>query len=288
MIRTRFDYAAPGSLEEAVRLLSSNPDARPIAGGQGLLHSLKQAESGPKLLVDLGRVGGLRDLRVENDSLHIGAMATLAGLLDAAAARVQFGALGDAIESVTDPQVRNRATLGGSLADGHPSGDLPAAAIALDAVIHAMNANGTRAIPAEDFFIGEFQTNLRRDEIIVAIELPYPGPASGSAYAKFRNPASGYAICGVAAAVTRSAAGVTKCRVAVTGAGRHAARLRRVEAALEGKAATAENIAAAAALAKEEGLTFVNDLAASAAYRAHLTVVLAEQAIAEASRRSKK
>jgi carbon-monoxide dehydrogenase medium subunit len=196
-------------------------------------------------------------------------------------ARQRFTALAEAAASIGDPQVRNRGTIAGNLASGMPGEDLPAVALALGATLVIAGPDGTREAAADGFFIDSFETSLRPGEIITRVDFPFAGGA-GSAYEKFENPASCYAICGVAAAIVLNEEGsVSECGVAVCGATNHASRLRSVETGVEGKRPSPEVFARAAANAAD-GLNCVSDLAASGEYRAHLASVLAERALGRA------
>ena len=177
-------------------------------------------------------------------------------------------ALAEAADSIGDVQVRHCATIGGNLAYADPAADLPAALLALEARIRVAGPNGRREIPADQFVLGPFMSSLERNEIITSVVIPAGAGQAGSAYEKFRNPANGYPICGVAAMAVRAASGnlVATCRVAVTGAMAHPQRLTALEAAIENKAQIPETIAAACARGVAD-LTFVTDLFASDEYR---------------------
>jgi aerobic carbon-monoxide dehydrogenase medium subunit len=290
MIPVRFDYIAPDSLQEAVQLLSQNVGASILAGGHSLMPDMKLRRVAPSLLVDLRKLQTLRGIEHrENDGgLRLGAMTTCAEIAASEEVRNNYRALAEAALSIGDPQVRNCSTIGGILAHNDPAADLPAVALALEATINTVGPDGTRAMRADEFIMGSFKTRLAPREIITSVDLPVHVARTGSAYEKFKHPASGYAVCGVAAVVEPGASGtVGKCRVAVTGAASRATRLRAVEATLEGREPTTGNIAAAAGHSSDEELTFVTDLFASAEYRAHLTRVLIERAITRAVERAR-
>lgn len=286
MIPVQFDYVAPESVEEAVTQLKQSGNANVMAGGLSLLPAMKFHRAAPSMLVDLRKISELRQIKY-GKNLQISAMTTYAEIAADKNIREHYHALTEAIDNIGDPQVRNRGTIGGSLAYNDPAADLPAAALALEATINVIGSDGTRAIPADEFLLGASKTSLKSDEIISAIDFPASSAESGSAYEKFKNPASGYAICGVAAVVTKASDGtIGKCRVAITGAADHAVRLQKVEAALQGKTLTADNLTAAAGQVGDEGLTFKTDVAASAQYRAHLAQVLIERAFTRAAERA--
>lgn len=283
---TAWTYTAPASLDEAVVLLGETAGARALAGGHSLLIEPGRSRLDPTALIDLRKIPGLANIQVlASGGVQIGAMATLAAIAEHAAVRERCPLLAEAIPSVGDAQVRNRATIGGNLADNDPASDLPAIMLALDAQLHIAGPGGTRAIGIEALITGPFQTSLAANELITAIVLEPAPSRSGSAYEKFKHPATLYAICGIAASVTLADDGsVSACRVAVTGAATHAARLRAVEEALSGKQPDEATLAAAAQAGT--GLSFQNDRFASAEYREHLTSVLTRRALARAVERA--
>jgi len=286
MIPVQFDYIAPERLADAVQLLKVRAGASALAGGHNLLLDLKRRRVAPTLLVDLRKIPELREFRRgEDGGLDIGAMMTYSELLASEAVRKDYPALVEGLASLGDAQVRNRATIGGSLAYNDPTADLPAVALALEAVIKTVGPKGEHTRPAEEFLSGAFKTTLEPGEIVAAVHIPAPVAGAGSAYEKFKCPATGAAICGVAAMVARCN-GESVCRLALTGAAVHSARLHEVEAALAGLKLTAENIAAAAEQAGHEAIDFVSDFHASAEYRTHLTQVLAERALTRAAERA--
>ncbi|HEY3229037.1 MAG TPA: xanthine dehydrogenase family protein subunit M [Roseiflexaceae bacterium] len=284
MIPSQFEYAAPASLNETLALLAKNPDAKALAGGHSLLPVMKLRLSSPSMLVDLRNVAELRGVSANGGGWRIGAMTTHAQIAGNADLK-RYQALIDATSSIGDAQVRNRGTIGGSLAHADPAADLPAVVLALDATINATGSKGARSISIEQFFTGMLATALEEGEIITSVDLPALAAGTGSAYAKFANPASGYAMVGVAARVTLSGGAAQNVRVALTGAGDHAMRLSGVESALEGKPLTAESIAAACENAGA-GLDLMGDIHASAEYRAAMVGVYARRALAKALERA--
>jgi carbon-monoxide dehydrogenase medium subunit len=268
-----FEYQRAGSVQEAVALLQANPDAKIIAGGHSLLPAMKLRLASPGALVDIFDISELKSMSFDNGAT-IGAGVTWANLL-ANDNLKQYGALHEAVARVGDVQVRNRGTIGGSAAHADPAADIPAALLVLNAEFVAQGPDGERTISAADFFVDILTTALEPEEVLTAIKLP--APDGKSAYEKFAHPASGYAVCGVAAAVANGG-GV---RLAVTGATYTVTRLSAVEAALGGEL-TAESIAAACANAGE-GLDLAGDHFASAEYRAHLVGVMAKRALMRAA-----
>jgi carbon-monoxide dehydrogenase medium subunit len=275
-----FDYAAPSRLDEAVTLLSGTPGARVIAGGSQLLVEPSRSRLSAALLVDLRKVDALTGVGVTAAGARIGAMTTAAAI----AANAEFGggykALVEAAAQVGDPQVRNRATVGGAIAGNDPAADLPAALIALGAEVEIAGSKGTRSAPVEKV-LGA----IAADEILVAVRLPVAAARSGSAYEKIRHPATFYALCGVAASVTLDADGrVSACRIAVTGAAAPA-RANAAEAALGAQSPTAAAIELASARVTD-GLALRGDAFGSPEYRGHLARVLAARALTRAVERA--
>lgn len=288
IIPVKFDYVAPATLEEAVGLLAGNPAAMVVAGGQALLPAMTTRRVRPSVVVDVGRIDGLRGISVVSDrsGVRIGALTTLAEIAANDEIRVSLTALAEAAEAAGDAQVRNRATIGGSLADAHPAGDVIAAVIALGGSIAVTGPKGAREIAATHFVSGAHTTALTPGEIITQVELPAPAAGGGSAYIKQRHPGSGYAICGVAAALTVGRDGkVATVRIVATGAAGHPGRLEGAEEAASGLTLADAAPAAAAAVGRSR-LRGITDLAASGAYRKHLAGVLAARAITLAGQRS--
>ena len=280
MISSAFAYHAPTSVAEAVDLLTEHgEDAKLLAGGHSLIPLMKLRLAEPGVLIDLGKIADMAYIREDGGGLAIGAMTTYAALESSDAVRRRAPVLADAARQVADAQVRNMGTIGGSLAHADPAGDLPAVAIALNAELITSSQGGHRAIGADDFFVDLLTTALEPAEILNEIRIPALAPRSGSAYAKFGNKASHYAIVGVAAVVTLAADGsCAAASIGVTGAGPNAVRAGDAEAALAGSALDDDAISAAASAAGN-GIEFNEDVHASAEYRAHLTAVYAERAI---------
>jgi len=279
MIPAAFDYKRAGSLDEALAILAANEGAKVIAGGQSLLPLMKLRLANPGMLVDIGRIDGLRGVRrLDDGRMAVGALTTYKELMDSDARH--YGLLQDALPTIGDVQVRNRGTVGGAVAHADPASDLPACLIALDAEIVARGPGGERRIRAEDFFQGLFVTALREDEIVTQIILPAPRDDAGSAYRSIEQPASGYAMAGVAAVVVRGGPGgpIVFCRIGVTGVHEHAYRATEVEQALTGSDGSAAAIAAAAARVTA-GAEVQSDIHADAEYRAAMAVVQAKRAV---------
>ena len=258
-----FNYHQPASLDEIARLLGANEDAKLVAGGMTLIPTLKQRLAKPSDLIDLARISSLRGISEDGDALVIGAMTRHVEVLRSPVVRRAIPALSALAGLIGDPAVRNRGTIGGSVANNDPAADYPAALVGLAGTVQTTK----RAIAADDFFTGMFETALELDEIITAMRLPKPQAAN---YQKFKNPASRYAIVGVF--VARTAGGV---RVAVTGAGASVFRVPEMEQALA-RSFTPDAIKDIAI--PDDDLN--SDIHASAEYRAHLVNVMARRAVA--------
>ena len=258
-----FEYVRPGSLDEAVKLLGEQEDAKLIAGGQSFLPTLKLRLAQPETVVDLGALASeLKSIRRDGDNIVIGAMTTHAEVAASAEVTSAIPGLAYLASLIGDPQVRHRGTLGGSIANADPGADYPAAVVGLNATVHTTR----RTIAADDFFTGMFETALEDDEIIRAVSFPI---AEKSGYAKFRNPASRYAL--VSVMVARTGGGV---RVAVSGAGPSVFRVPEMEQALS------SNFSPEAVAGIRVSPNDLNsDLYGTPEYRAHLVTVMARRAI---------
>ncbi len=287
MYPASFEYHRAASVEEAVGLLTRyKDDAKLLAGGHSLIPMMKLRLAQPKHLIDIGRVGGLAGIKEEGGNFVIGALTTHYAVESSAAVRQKCPMLSEAAALIGDPQVRNYGTVGGSVAHSDPAADWPALMLALGAEIKAVGPKGARTIKADDFFKDLFTTALGADEILTEIRIP-TGGHGGAAYMKHPHPASRFAVCGVAAAVSLDAGGkCTAGRVGVTGVGSHAIRAKGVEAALTGKTLDAATIAAASEKAAE-GIEINADLQGSVEYKAHLTRVYTRRALEKAVERAK-
>ena len=261
-----FEYHRPKTVAEAVSLLQGASDGKFLAGGHTLIPTLKQRLASPSDIVDLGAIAELKGIRQEGDRLIIGALTTYSEVVESETARSAIPALAQLASHIGDSQVRNRGTIGGSIANNDPASDYPAAVLGLNATVRT----NQREIAADDFFLGMFETALGDDEVITAVSFPKPAKAG---YMKFPNPASRYAIVGVM--VAQTGGGV---RVAVTGAGPCVFRLPDFEQALAGNfsADTIKDLSVS-----PDGLN--TDIHASAEYRAHLVNVMARRAVAAAA-----
>jgi carbon-monoxide dehydrogenase medium subunit len=257
-----FAYHRPTSLQQLKHLLGSIEEARLLAGGQTLIPTLKQRLASPDALIDLKGIAGMASIDRTGDAIVVGALATHAAVAGSPLLRKAIPALAGLADGIGDPQVRNRGTLGGSVANNDPAADYPAALVGLGATI----VTTERRIAADDFFLRMFETDLEPGEIVTAVSFPIPRRA---AYVKFPSPASRYAIVGVFVAET-----TTGVRVAVTGAGPCVFRLKEAESALD-RSFAPESLAGLHVSAA--GLN--SDIHAGAPYRAHLTSVIAKRAV---------
>jgi len=275
VIPADFDYAAPSTLAEALQLLSDHPDdAKVLAGGHSLVPLMKLRLAAPGMLIDLGRISELKGVSQDGGRLRIGAMTTHAEVAASSVVQQSAPALAQAAHEIGDRQVRARGTIGGTLAHSDPAADLPAAMLALDGQIVARSTRGERTIGADEFFVDLLTTALEPDEIITAVTVAV---SPRSAYVKFPNPASHYAIAGVGVAVQGDGT-VSAARIGVTGAAAMAYRATAAEAALTGQALSAQSIAAAADAAYD-GRELLGDIHASAEYRAALVKVMTRRAL---------
>ena len=281
MIPSNFDYVAPTTVDEAVAALANGgEDAKVIAGGQSLMPVLRLRLAAPTVLVDLGRVDGLRGVRDDGDALVIGSMTTYYGLLGNPLISKHALLLADATRTVADPQIRHRGTLGGNLAHADPAGDLAAPTLALDATLTVAGPSGQRNIPVADFFVDYFTTALAPDEILTAIRIPKHTDWAAH-YEKMQRVAQAWSIVAVAATVEVDGGVIRQARIALTNMKSVPVRARGVEDALVGQAANAELIRAAAEHAAE-GIDPLSDSNADADYRSHLAKVLTRRAVTTA------
>jgi aerobic carbon-monoxide dehydrogenase medium subunit len=289
VIPAAFAYERATSVEDALGLLARHgADAKVIAGGQSLLPLMKLRLARPERLIDIGRLDALRGIRTLPDGrLAVGALTTYAELL--ASPVIRLALLADALPHIGDIQVRNRGTIGGSIAHADPAADVPALLLALGAEVVATSSDrGERSIGVDDFFLGPFATALEPDELLTEIRLPAPSGSHGSGYRRLEQQASGFAIVGVAVVIGQAGAtpsgeaSLDDVRVAVTGVGDTPYRARSVEDALKG---TSPDMAGVdeALRSITDGVTVQSDIHANREYRAAMTTVMARRAL-EAAR----
>ena len=277
MISSPFEYSRATSLDDALtKLRASNGDGKFLAGGHSLVPLMKLRLSEPKLLIDIARIPGLSGIREKDGKIEIGAGTVHHDVAASALLRKVSPAIAECAGDIGDPQVRNRGTLGGSLAHADPAADYPAVMLALDAEIHLKGPKGWRVVKAADFFKGLFTVDLAADEIIAGVQF---SPVKSAAYAKLHQRASHFAIVGVAAAVDVKNGAIQSARIGVTGASAHATRLTDVEMALAGKPATAATVEAAAQNAGAKLQDVNADIHASEEYRRAMVGVFTERAL---------
>lgn len=282
-----FDYHSATSVDEALALMQQyGDDAKLLAGGHSLLPMMKLRLASPEHLIDLGKISGLSYIREENGAVAVGAMTTYTTLENSDVIRRHFPMLTEGIAVIGDPQVRNRGTLGGSVAHADPAADMPGMVLALKADILVQSSQGVRTIHADDFFTGMFETDLQPGEIVTEVRFALPHAGTGSAYNKLENKASHYAVAGAAAVIRLDGEGVcSAASVVITGASVKATRATAVESALLGKKLDEATIAGAAAHAAN-GLELVADIHGSKAYRGQMAIVMARRAIQRAIERT--
>ncbi|MBV9354074.1 MAG: xanthine dehydrogenase family protein subunit M [Chloroflexi bacterium] len=285
MFPAKFEYASPTSLNEVLTLLQQgNGDAKILAGGHSLLPLMKLRLAQPRLLIDIGRIPDLRYIRVEGDELVIGALATYRDLTQSEDVHRALPVLAEAASEVGDVQVRARGTLAGALAHADPAADMPAVVLAVGGSVHAVGASGERDYALDDFFVDMLTTQLDEHEVITQVRLKVPASGTGSAYEKFDQPASHYALCGVCAVIGLGSDGkIASARLGVTGVGTRAYRPSGVEKALVGIAASDDNAVRGAVQSAAEGVDVQGDIHASPDYRAHLARVLTRRAVVAAA-----
>jgi aerobic carbon-monoxide dehydrogenase medium subunit len=268
-----FEYKRPASLDEAIDLLAENGDTRPLAGGHSLLPMMKLRLAEPAALVDIGRLPGLDGIEEDGDELRIGALATHASVAASELVREQCRVLASTAEGIGDRQVRNRGTIGGSIAHADPGADYPTVVTALGATVVVRGPNGEREIAADDFFTGVFTTALEQGELVTAVRVP---AVQRAAYEKHSHPASGYAVVGVAAVV-----GDDELRLVVGGVTGTPVRATEAEQAMEIGLSPVDEAAIASAAEKVPAALSgaLSDTYASGEYRVHLAQVLAKRAI---------
>jgi carbon-monoxide dehydrogenase medium subunit len=287
MYSSNTDYYRATSVNDAIKVLGMNKGAKLLAGGHSLIPSMKLRVANPAMLVDIGHIMGLSGIEVTEKEVRIGALTTHAAVAASAELKAACPILAEAATQIADPQVRNRGTIGGSLANADPASDYPTLVTALDATLTVTSLKGDREIQAGKFFKDLFTTALKRDEVLTTITIPAYGnmPGMGGAYLKHRHPASSYAVVGVAAMIGLENGKVTRTAVVVGGATANPMHAKSVESALTGMEPTKANISSAVDNMDIEAT--LGDSYASADYRAHLAKVLAKRALMLATERAR-
>jgi carbon-monoxide dehydrogenase medium subunit len=288
MIPASFDYLAPKSLDEALSALGARgEDAKLIAGGHSLLPLMKLRLANPKVLIDIGRIRNLNEIRAAKDQLVVGALATHFQIESSALLQKSCPLLPQTARTIGDVQVRNRGTIGGSVVHADPAADWPAAMLALGGRLKLRGRTGERMIDAEKFFLGPMTTAIEASEILTEIHLPMAPRRSGYSYGKMAQQASGFAIVGVAVSLCLDAKG--RCEdvgIGITGLSDTPFRARKAEARLRGNKITTKLVDDCAAEVAA-GIDPLDDLHAAADYRAHLARVYTARAIQEAAKHAR-
>ena len=282
MIPGSFEYYAPRSLDDAINYLAAHrDDVKVLSGGQSLLPLMKMRLSKPGFIVDIGRVPGLDTITEEGNKLIVGALVTHAQIESSEVLRKKCPLLPQTATTIADVQVRNRGTIGGSIAHADPAGDWPAALLALEAEIKCFGPNGERWVKCDDFFLGLLMSVLEPDELVTAIKVPVTD-SDKTAYLKAAPRSSGFAVVGVAVRLGMDASGVcNRAAIGITGVTDKAYRPERAEQILTGKKLDAAVIDQAAAEATRN-IEVIEDINGSAEYRKHLTEVYTARAVQEA------
>jgi carbon-monoxide dehydrogenase medium subunit len=287
MFPASFGYVAAHSVEEALQLLTRHgEEAKLLAGGHSLIPAMKLRLASPRTLIDLGTIPGLRGVRIDGDTLVIGALTVHADVAASDLVRQRLPGLAEAASVIGDVQVRNRGTIGGSVAHADPAADLPVILTALNAAFVLQSMSGRRTVGADGFFTDFYTTAMTVHEVLTEIRIPLPAARSGTAYVKLPHPASGYVVVSAGVLIARQASGsCASARVALGGLGSGPIRARGTETELQGKSLTSEVIAAAAAKAAENADP-ADDTYASAEYKRHVAAVYARRAIQIAAERA--
>jgi len=282
MYPSAFNYHKATSVGDALMALTGSPDAKLLAGGHSLLPPMKLRLANPPLLVDMTGLSELRGIRRDGNLFVIGALTTHRSVELSRELAEGCPLLPEAAALIGDPMVRNKGTIGGSLAHADPAADLPACVLALGGTLTVVSTSGTRTVAADDFFVGLFQTALNPGEILTEVRVPAKAAGTGMAYEKFPHPASRYAVVGIAAVVQAEGGVCRSARVAMTGAAATAQRLTGLEAALAGRTLDAAGIGGVCkGLVEADNL--LGDAFASSEYRAHLVDVLTRRALLRAA-----
>ncbi len=283
-----FDYHAPRTLEEALDLLAAyGEDAKPLAGGQSLVPTMNFRLAQPEALVDLNEIDGLFFIREGERGLHCGAMTRQRAVERSGMARKAAPLLHEAMPHIAHAQIRNRGTIGGSLAHADPAAELPAVAIALDASMYVRSVTDARWVPARDFYVGLFATAMEPGELLVEVAFPQPRPRSGWAFEEVARQHGNYAMCGAAAVVELSEEGaIKKARLVFLSVGEGPVAADQAAAMLVGERPTATALRAAAEEAATKEIDPVGDIHAGPAYRRHLARVIGERVLTRATARA--
>jgi aerobic carbon-monoxide dehydrogenase medium subunit len=284
MIPASFDYVRAASLRDALTVLAAGDGTKVIAGGHSLLPMMRFRLAQPPRLVDVGGIGELQGVHEHRRGARIGATTTYRDLLASDLLRERFPIIGECTEHIGDLQVRNRGTIGGSIAHADPNSDVPAVMLVLDATFNLRSKRGRRSVAAREFFHGPFTTALAKDELLIDITLPALPKGAGTAYVSVDQAASGYALAGAAAVMARTRRTVSHASVAFTGV-TDISRLIATDQLIGSKGET--DVVARVAATSVEGVEVNGDIHAPAPYRRHLATVVVRRAIERALERAK-
>src|SRR5262245_40256498 len=287
MIPSNFEYFAPTTIDEALSLLDQHgDDCKILSGGHSLIPVLKLRLASPAVVVDIGKIAQLKTIKVENGVIRLGANATHAAIAASAEIKQHCPLICETAAQIGDQQVRNRGTIGGSLAHADPAADWPAAILALNAEIVARSSKGERVIKASDFFVDVMISAVTANEIVTEVRIPVPAQPQAAVYLKVPQPASGYAIVGVAAQLKLKDGKCEEVGIGITGLAPKAYRAKSTEDALLGNILNETNVGAAAAKADADAADAMEDIHASGEYRRHLARVYAGRAVQAAAKRA--
>lgn len=286
MIPTNFEYYAPATIDEAIKLLDEHGDeCKILSGGQSLIPVLKLRLAEPAVVIDIGRIIALKQIKIDGQTIRIGGNATHAQIANSPELQQHCPLLTETAAQIGDPQIRNRGTIGGSLTHADPAADWPAAILALNAEIVARSSKGERVIPAADFFVNIMTSAVQLNEIVTEIRILKPANPKAAVYLKVPQAASGFAVVGVAAQLKLNNGLCEEVSIGVTGLAPKAFRAKSVEDALRGKPLDEATVTAAAAKADAEAADAMDDIHASGDYRRHLARVYAKRAVQAAAGR---
>jgi carbon-monoxide dehydrogenase medium subunit len=287
MIPGKFEYFAPATLDEAVKLLDEHGyDAKVLAGGQSLIPAMRFRLAVPEIIIDLNRIEGLSYIKESNGHLAIGAMTREAMIDESELVQGKYQLLAETAKVIADPLVRNMATVGGNLAHADPANDHPATMLAYNAEVVAVGPGGERTIPIDDFFVDLFENSLQDNEILTEIRIPTPSANSGGAYLKIERKVGDYAVAAVAVQLIMAGDTCTSARIGLTNVSPAPMRATGAEAAIVGRPLTEENIKTAGVAASQE-CDPSHDLRGSAEYKRDLVRVVTGRAIRRAMERAK-
>ncbi len=286
MFAAEFEYRKAGSIADAVRLLSENPDAKLLAGGHSLIPLMRFRLARPEVVIDIGGIDGLRGIRISDGTINIGALTTHAEIANSADVQQANGLLAEAAGGIGDPAVRNRGTIGGNLAHADPASDWATVLTALGATVSVQGPSGSRTIAVGDFVEDAFATALAPDELITTVSVPVLAANQRAEYAKMAHPASFYAVVGGAVVVTMDGDRCTAASVAVGGLTPRPVKAAAVEQALSGTTLTMDSIADATSRLSEDlnaaGVDIIGDVYASADFRSQVAPVEVKHALLHA------